>query len=869
MPELQNFDNNENKNIKIFGRTDKNFNTTNPNPHNEEGKPISLSKLRHEVFQSKMLNEDQDNKLKKIIFFLEELYPKITNNNIAIQQGTSVFQLLNQVEYTVFALLNSLKSTFEEQMKEIVSVEVRLEEMQNNLKNFESNYKSKHEFELEKLEKTRKEIQKSLKDKEISENSHFFTIQKLTSENEYLQEKLKSLLNFQDFKKLMQELEAARVHNRLKTEQYETELREREVILTRYEIMYSGTKRMNEELDVLNKNLEKKILELQNELSAQKMAYEKLEEDRNMYRERAFMQRADQEELQSQHEHLHEYLEKMKDRYLFERKRGELLAQQNSSDRLEELNFFGYEVKAFEYIRSLLYSSPGKHSFSKQNEDHDTEKGKEKVKENLIQEIDLKNYMIAKPTYLSLFQKQKLYSKMKEVKFSHDFIATLRGIFDSKYNEFLYADSYTQISRFPDFVYSWIGKFVIDSTTRKVRTADIKDPDPEIVRNEMIILFQNPMAARLWDCIIFKEFLDELHTRDELIYFLQCRNILFRGPQLNDQSATFTFSYYVKLEWAEHVLEKILQHKHRRETINLMKLKFRERSKLKKDVLLVDSGFLLRVLLEEYKKEKTEKLIKLKKALSEDLEAEISHHNGKLTLYFDNFKDFLGNHFPEVYDLEKAELYRKCWIFGNGNIDPDTILMILNEENFFTRTMKFPHLDDKFIPKSPGTNFQNTLEKIYDSVRKQYENIESDVDFVQEIAAKLGVEKFLGDLYEFEKNLKSQSLLEGKGFQNKDIHLSLVSFSSHMYKLSQIMLNHDDLGKEINVYNDLGNVFGNIKQTLKGLLLLQGTEVREFEMNIKAKKLQKFFKSKLSTWYKLMNYILKNKLKNYGSKKAN
>jgi len=706
-----------------------------------------------------------------------------------------------------------------------------------------------------------------LKDKEISDNSSYFIIQKLTSENEYLQEKLKNLLDFQDFKKLMQDLESARVHNRVRSEQYENELRDKDVILTRYEIMYSGTKRMNEDLDVLNKNLEKKIIELEEQLKSQIATNKRLKEDCNMYRERALMQRADQEELQLQHDHLHEYLEKIKDRYLFERKRGELLVQQNTSDRMEEMNAFGYEVKTFEYIRSILYSGPGKHIFSKK--DQESEKEKEPAKEKTFQELDLKNYMIAKPTYLFLFQKQKYYSKMKEVKFTNDFIATLRGIFDSKYNEFLYADNYTQISRFPDFVYSWLGKFIIDPITRKIRTADIKDPDPEIVRNEMILLFQNPLASRLWDCIIFKEFLDELHTRDEMIYFLQCRNLLFRGPQLNDTSSTFTFNYYVKLEWAEQILEKLLGHKHRKETLNLMRTKFRERSKLKKETLLLDSGFLLRVLLEEYKKEKVEKFGKLRKALSEDPEVGVSQNNGKFTLHFDHFKDFIGNHFPEAYDLEKAELYRKCWVFGNGAVDPDTALMVLNEENFFARVMKFPHLDDKFVPRNQGNNNQRSLEKIYNSVTQKYEKIESDIDVVQEIAARLGVEKFLGDLYDFEKKLKSQNLLEGKGFQNKDIHLSLVSFSTHIYKLSQIMLNHDDLGKEINIYNDLGDVFANIKETLKGLLLLQGAEVREFEMNIKAKRLQKFFKSKLSTWYKLMNYILKNKLKKYyGSKKT-
>jgi hypothetical protein len=43
---------------------------------------------------------------------------------------------------------------------------------------------------------------------------------------------------------------------------------------------------------------------------------------------------------------------------------------------------------------------------------------------------------------------------------------------DAKYNEFLYAESYTQGSRFVDFVYSWLSNFTLDKVTRKVSLLD-------------------------------------------------------------------------------------------------------------------------------------------------------------------------------------------------------------------------------------------------------------------------------------------------------------------------------------------------------------------------------------------------------------
>lgn len=35
-------------------------------------------------------------------------------------------------------------------------------------------------------------------------------------------------------------------------------------------------------------------------------------------------------------------------------------------------------------------------------------------------------------------------------------LATIRGIFDSKYNEFMMSNDYKTYSKFPDFVYSWL-----------------------------------------------------------------------------------------------------------------------------------------------------------------------------------------------------------------------------------------------------------------------------------------------------------------------------------------------------------------------------------------------------------------------------
>jgi len=834
----------------------------------------SVTKKKEEVLASKIWNDDQMKLVKKIMFYFQE-----ANSKIPDPEGVEsvLSQLLANAEHAAYSLLGSLCQIIETNNREIKNLGNKVIAAQEALKNIEITYRNKNKMEFEKLEKMKKDIEKTYKDKELTDNSNYFFITKLTNENEFLKDKLQNIIDLQEFKKLTEELENTKANSRLKTEQFESELKDREVLLTRYEIMYSGTRKMNDELAEQNKQAELKIMRLEEKIEMQQKAYENLEEERDMYRERGLMQLAEFESLQIQLEHLQVNLEKMKDKYFNERKRGEKLQRQNTNERLEELNAFGNEVKTFQYVKSILYATPGKTlAFKKEEKETDDkekdpqkEKEKEKApkKDKLVTEVDPKNYMISKPTYLFLFQKQKIYTKMNSVKFTNDFIATLRAIYDSKYNEYLYADNYTQVSRFPDFVYSWMGKFVVDPVTRSVRTADIKDPDPEVLRNELIVLFGNPMVSRLWECIVFKEFLEEMHTRDELIYFLQCRQVLFRGPQLNDPSATFIYSYYVKYEWVEIVIDKILGPKHNKETVGLIKTRIKERARKKKDKLLVDSVFFLRVMLEEYKKEKMERFSMLKAALLEDQDHEAvgPSNKSRVIIHFDTFKDFITNYYPEVYDIEKAELYRKIWLYSNGIVDVDSILTVLNEENFFTRVMKFPHLDDRFVPKCTNPSEQVHLTKIYDFVSKQYERIDKDIDFVQDASAKLGVEKFTGDLFDFDKKIKYHIRMDGRGFQGKDIHLSMAAFSVHIYKLSHLLLHLDDVGKEIyiNVQNDIGEVFANIRHTLRGLMLLQDTELKEFEINVKAKRLQKFFKSKISSWYKLMNFILKNKLKKF------
>ena len=68
----------------------------------------------------------------------------------------------------------------------------------------------------------------------------------------------------------------------------------------------------------------------------------------------------------------------------------------------------------------------------------------------------------------------------------------------------------------------------------------------------------NPKLQKLWECITFKEFFYEQAQLDEIYFYLYCRNILFRGPEVASLAATFNFVRYVECEWAKDVILRIM-----------------------------------------------------------------------------------------------------------------------------------------------------------------------------------------------------------------------------------------------------------------------------------------------------------------------
>lgn len=76
-------------------------------------------------------------------------------------------------------------------------------------------------------------------------------------------------------------------------------------------------------------------------------------------------------------------------------------------------------------------------------------------------------------------------------------------------------------------------------------------------RINILLALKANSNKKIWEIKIFNEFLNEKFSIDELYFFLQCRNQLFHGPQLELKGAFTEVIPKVFSERLEQVIEQI------------------------------------------------------------------------------------------------------------------------------------------------------------------------------------------------------------------------------------------------------------------------------------------------------------------------
>ena len=147
---------------------------------------------------------------------------------------------------------------------------------------------------------------------------------------------------------------------------------------------------------------------------------------------------------------------------------------------------------------------------------------KTKSKANSISEddslynINLSNYCYCKPTYFSFVSSKFPTDANEKIPYNPPFAiwlyVAIRGIFDSKYNEVLLSfNKGKEITRFPEFVYSWLGVIDVDKNTRQVKILEYTEQDTiaRKNRNDILLGLAASTVSKVWEVNLFKDSLEE------------------------------------------------------------------------------------------------------------------------------------------------------------------------------------------------------------------------------------------------------------------------------------------------------------------------------------------------------------------------
>lgn len=351
-------------------------------------------------------------------------------------------------------------------------------------------------------------------------------------------------------------------------------------------------------------------------------------------------------------------------------------------DLLSEITtYFNQNPRIF--LKNALKITEKTEDFQKKNQDNSLETSTLDIKTvDSIHSIELAKFRYYKPSFFSLIETRYKQFELNGQKANKSadtlsnnmnfelqphFISILRGIMDSKWNEFVYYENTRYYSSFPEFVYSWLGKFEINLETRTVTSSNNQDPDED--RCQFLKSLVHPVIDKHWESVTFREFLEERSSSDEVFFYLYSRFLLFKGPQLNHSQGKFCFVHFVNYERISEVIENLFR-TFEEETVNFLKKKLKAKAKIKNNIVFIDSGFVLRIFLEYYRLERKHRFRLLQELF-------LVKAQNKLYIKFEEFKQIMEAFQINISDLEKAFLYREAFNVSQGKIDAEVFFLVL------------------------------------------------------------------------------------------------------------------------------------------------------------------------------------------------
>ena len=478
--------------------------------------------------------------------------------------------------------------------------------------------------------------------------------------------------------------------------------------------------------------------------------------------------------------------------------------------------------------------------------------------ETKYKQFELSGSKSHKPDTFSLINDSITRSKESNLALPSHFISIIRGILDSKWNEFMFYENSRMYSKFPDFVYSWLGKFEINLDNRTVIASNNQDPDED--RCQFLKNLIHPIIDKHWESITFREFLEEKASSDEIYFYLYCRFLFFKGPQLEHSQGKFCFVHFVNFDIVNDIIEIVFK-SFEEETLNFLKKKLKSKTKIKSNRVFIDSGFVLRIFLEYYRLERKHRFKLIQELF-------LVKAQNKFYVKYDEFKQILDAFQTNVSELEKAQLYRESYSVGHGKIDPEIVFLVLSENHFFIKTIKTRLSSNASqVMAKKGTVTQNESDSPLHSdsnvnkIMNDFLNLEQKINEMMNVVESFGIESLFLETQYYNKIFKKQGFFENSELHGKTIlytyfrfHELLMSIRNYeiYQKTSQKVIKEEEILKtELFFYENVYNCIFKIKNK---------QVIQELELNANAKKIQKWVQYRFSRWLKLLYTVFKVKL---------
>lgn len=261
---------------------------------------------------------------------------------------------------------------------------------------------------------------------------------------------------------------------------------------------------------------------------------------------------------------------------------------------------------------------------------------------------------------------------------------------------------------------------------------------------------------------------------DELGFFLHCRYLLFKGPQLALTPGRFSAVHFLPLNRIYEVIDKVMDKINPTDKTEL-KTQLQSKARNKSGTLSLDAGLALRIMLEYFIREKKCRYLAIRGLFN----LAPKNHNG--TLPFKSFINICHNLDPDATETVVCKMYRDAWTMGNGVITADRFFILANENGFFYRSLRLKS-DNGTLPLN-NYNEINEEASPYSFRMKQafdaFSHLKQPVTLIKDAVRQMGLCDMLDHL------VKLEDLIKNKGQEPVEIYrgLSLLDIFKHFWVL--------------------------------------------------------------------------------------